>query len=170
MASQKAPCKLWVIANVVIFRMQQQSNLTLHDDMDFLHRSRGKLIRYKSGRVLVGNYLSILDMNLWTHIWMCTVCAYDEKKRTFSFRASDVLRSLRHLFHLMFIGTCTIVIVEEWKTSLMSLAILFHFICAQHVSDINISIIRSLRLCWWITTSAVLFSVRCVLELCCGWF
>jgi len=28
----------------------------------------------------------------------------------------------------------------------MSLAILFHFLCAQHVSDINISIIRSLRL------------------------
>ena len=45
----------------------------------------------------------------------------------------------------------------------MSLAILFHFLCAQHVSDINISIIRSLRLCWWITTSVVLFSVRFVL-------
>ena len=27
----------------------------------------------------------------------------------------------------------------------MSLAILFHFLCPQHVSDINISIIRSLR-------------------------
>ena len=40
----------------------------------------------------------------------------------------------------------------------------------QHVSDINISIIRSLRLCWWITTSVVLFSVRCVLEIWCGWF
>ena len=26
------------------------------------------------------------------------------------------------------------------------LAFLFHFLCAQHVSDINISIIRSLRL------------------------
>ena len=34
----------------------------------------------------------------------------------------------------------------------MSLAILFHLLCAQHVSDINISIFRSLRLCWWITT------------------
>jgi len=30
--------------------------------------------------------------------------------------------------------------------NLMSLAILFHFLCAQHVSDINISIIRTLRL------------------------
>jgi len=33
----------------------------------------------------------------------------------------------------------------------MSLAILFHFLCAQHVSDINISIRRSLRLFCWIT-------------------
>jgi len=47
----------------------------------------------------------------------------------------------------------------------MSLAILFYLLCAQHVSDINMSIFRSLRLCWWITTSVVLFSVRCVLEL-----
>jgi len=52
----------------------------------------------------------------------------------------------------------------------MSFAILFHFLCAQHVSDINISIIRSLRLCCCITTLDVLFSVRCVLELWCGWF
>ena len=41
--------------------------------------------------------------------------------------------------------------------------ILFHFLCAQHVSDMNISIIRSLRLCWWITTSVVLFCKD-------GWF
>jgi hypothetical protein len=67
--------------------------------------------------------------------------------------------------NLMFIGPCIIVIVEEWKTNLMSLAILFHFLCAPHVSDINISIIRSLRLCCWITTSVVLFLVHCVLEL-----
>ena len=59
--------------------------------------------------------------------------------------------------------------VEEYKTNLMSLVILFHFLCAQHVSDINISIIRSFRLCCWITTSVVLFSVRCVLEIWCGW-
>jgi len=36
--------------------------------------------------------------------------------------------------------------VEEYKTNLMSFAILFHFLCAQHVSDVNISIIRILRL------------------------
>ena len=51
----------------------------------------------------------------------------------------------------------------------MSLAILFHLLCAQHVSDINISIFSSLRLCWWITTSVVLFSVSCVWEIWCGW-
>jgi len=52
----------------------------------------------------------------------------------------------------------------------MSLAILFHFLCARHVSDINISITRSLRLFCWITTSVVLFLVRCMLEFRCGWF
>jgi len=51
----------------------------------------------------------------------------------------------------------------------MSLAILFHFLCAQHVSEINISIIRTLRLFCWITTLVVLFLVRCVLEFRCGW-
>ena len=52
----------------------------------------------------------------------------------------------------------------------MSLAILFHLLCAQHVSDINISIIRSLRLFCWIITLVVLFLVRCMLEFRCGWF
>ena len=51
----------------------------------------------------------------------------------------------------------------------MSLAILFHFLCAQHVSDINISIIKSLWLFCWITTLVVLFLVRCVSEFRCGW-
>ena len=31
----------------------------------------------------------------------------------------------------MFIGPCIIAIVEEWKTNLMTLAILFHLLCAQ---------------------------------------
>jgi len=51
----------------------------------------------------------------------------------------------------------------------MSRAVLFHFLCAQHVSDINIYIIRSLRLFCRITTLVVLFLVRCVLEFRCGW-
>ena len=55
--------------------------------------------------------------------------------------------------------------LEEQKTNLMSLAMLFHFLCAQHVSDINISIIMSLRLFCWITTSVVLFCSLCVGDL-----
>jgi len=51
----------------------------------------------------------------------------------------------------------------------MSLAILFHLLCDQHVSYINISVIRSLRLFCWITTLVVLFLFRCVLEFRCGW-
>ena len=62
-------------------------------------------------------------------------------------------------------------VAEEWKTNLMSLAILFHFLCAQHVSDINISIIRSLRLCCWITcaqhVSDIDVSIIRSLWLCC---
>ena len=41
--------------------------------------------------------------------------------------------------------------------------------CRLNVSDINISIIRSLRLFCWITTLVVLFLVRCVLKFRCGW-
>jgi len=48
---------------------------------------------------------------------------------------------------------------DSWR-NLMSPAILFHFLCAQHVSDINISIIRSLRLFCRITTLVVFFLVR----------
>jgi len=36
----------------------------------------------------------------------------------------------------------------------MSFAILFHFLCAQNVSDINRSIIKSLRLFWLKLASA----------------
>ena len=71
--------------------------------------------------------------------------------------------------NFMFIGPCIIVIVEEQKTNLMTLAFVFHFLCAQNVSDINISIIRSLRVFCCITTLVVFFLVRCVLEFRCGW-
>jgi len=58
--------------------------------------------------------------------------------------------------------------IWKQKTILMSLAILFHFLCAHHFSDINISIIRRLRLFCWITILVVLFLVRCVLVFRCG--
>ena len=68
-----------------------------------------------------------------------------------------------YFVNLMFSGPCIIVIVDEWKNQL-DVTCCFYLLCTQHVSDINISIFRSLRLCWWITTSVVLFSVCCVLE------
>ena len=46
----------------------------------------------------------------------------------------------------MFIGPCITVIVEELKTNLMSLVVFISLIFAQHVSNINMSIFRSLRL------------------------
>ena len=59
---------------------------------------------------------------------------------------------------------------DSWRIKgQLGVTILFHFLCAQHVSDINISIIRCLRLFCWITTLVVLFLVRCVLESRCGW-
>ena len=85
------------------------------------------------------------------------------------FRLIKAIFMLNIKEYLMFIGPCIIVIVEEYKINLMSLAILFHFLRTEHVSDINIAIIRSLRLFCSITKSVVLFSVRCVLEIWCGW-
>jgi len=68
----------------------------------------------------------------------------------------------------MFIGLCIILIVEELKTNLMSLVVFISLIFAQHVSNINMSIFRSQRLWWWLTTSVILFSFRCVLGFAAG--
>ena len=62
MAFKESSGYIWVLANAVIFRLQQQTHLTLHDYMDFLHRSRWKLVRHKRDRELVGNYLTVLDV------------------------------------------------------------------------------------------------------------
>jgi len=50
-------------------------------------------------------------------------------------------------------------IVENKRTTWCYLLFLFQFLCAQHVADINISIIRNLRLFFWFTTLVV-----------CSWF
>jgi len=52
---------LWLLANVVVYRIQQQTTLKLQDFMDFLLRSRWKLMCHKHGRDIVGNYLTVLD-------------------------------------------------------------------------------------------------------------
>ena len=116
---------------------------------------------------------AVVTVGVLSYLWRCTFMhAFLSVPLTFRFLPPAPLRfavyTLVQLNHWYHGKLCTF--VEEWETNLMSLAILFHFLCAQHVSDINISIVRSLRLCWWITTSVVLFSVRCVLETWCGWF
>jgi hypothetical protein len=79
-----------------------------------------------------------------------------------------VIRLLELWCYRMVIGPCIIVIVEELKTNLMSLAVFISLIFAQHVSNISMSIFRSLRLWWWIITSVILFSIRCVLGFAVG--
>jgi len=37
----------------------------------------------------------------------------------------------------MFIGPCIIAIVDEWKTNMMSLAILFHLLCATDIQPLS---------------------------------
>jgi len=52
---------LWTLANVIIFRLKQKTNLTLQDYVDLLQRSRWKLMRPEKERELVGNYLTVLE-------------------------------------------------------------------------------------------------------------
>ena len=51
--------------------------------------------------------------------------------------------------------------ISVWQASTISY-VLFHFFCAQHVSDINTSIIRSLRLFQCITTLVCVLVSICV--------
>ena len=55
---------LWILANLVIFRTQQQRELTLQDFIDFMKRSKWKIYQsYKRGESVV-NYLSVIDMGM----------------------------------------------------------------------------------------------------------
>jgi exonuclease III len=58
---QKHKAILWTLANTVTFRTKHHPDLTLQDYIDFLKRTRWKLMRSKRGRTLVGNYLTVLD-------------------------------------------------------------------------------------------------------------
>jgi len=52
---------LWNLANAINFRLHQLATPTLKDFIDFLLRSRWKLMNKRWGRYLVGNYLIVLD-------------------------------------------------------------------------------------------------------------
>ena len=102
----------------------------------------GKRPRGTTGRVELqgGSENAMLSTGF---IWLRTRLLWTRQWNSSSIKFREFIENL------MFIGPCIIVIVEEWKTNLMSLVILFHFLCVQHVSDINIAIIKSLRLCCW---------------------
>ena len=52
---------LWMLAQVILFRTQQERTLAVQDFLVFLQRSRWKLSQSKKWRDAVGNYLSVMD-------------------------------------------------------------------------------------------------------------
>jgi hypothetical protein len=56
---------LWVLANLVTFRNQQQRELTLQDFIDYMKRSKWKLYQSYKKEASVGNYISVIDMGMW---------------------------------------------------------------------------------------------------------
>jgi len=55
---------LWLIANVIIFTLQQRTTLTLNDLKDFLLRTRWKLLNHTGGRNLFSNNLTVIDYKI----------------------------------------------------------------------------------------------------------
>jgi len=55
---------LWVLANLVILRTQQQWELTLQDFIDLLKRSKLELYQSHKSEASVRNYLSVIDMGM----------------------------------------------------------------------------------------------------------
>ena len=55
---------LWTLANLVLYRMQQQRNLTLHDFLDFLRRAKWKIYQQTGRLAWVGNYLEVLEYGI----------------------------------------------------------------------------------------------------------
>jgi len=51
----------WILANLVFFRTQMQRELTLHDLMDFMKRTKWKMYQRKNRRECVANYLLVID-------------------------------------------------------------------------------------------------------------
>ena len=104
--------------------------------------------------------------NVGFHPFRLTLSAFIRRSHHLS--RPSVMLCMDTESHWMFIRPCIIVIVEELKTNLMSLVVFISLIFAQHVSNINMFIFRSLRLWWWLTTSVILFSFRCVLGFAAG--
>jgi hypothetical protein len=52
---------LWTLANLVLYRLQRQRTLTLHDYLDFLRRAKWKTYQMPGRLKCVGNYLETLQ-------------------------------------------------------------------------------------------------------------
>ena len=55
---------VWVLANLVIFRTQQQREITLQDFIDFMKLSKWKLYQSHKREASVENYISVIDMGM----------------------------------------------------------------------------------------------------------
>jgi len=55
---------LWLLANLVILRTQQQREMTLQDFIGFMKRSKWKLYQSHKREASVRNYLSVKDMGM----------------------------------------------------------------------------------------------------------
>ena len=52
---------LWTLAKLVIFRTQQRRDLTLHDFIDFMRRTKWKMYQAQKRNEHVGDYLTFID-------------------------------------------------------------------------------------------------------------
>ena len=97
-----------------------------------------------------------------------TECYAEWLKHSFVFNNATGMCHLRIYFPYFW---CLLDCASLWwlknkKPTRCHLLHLLYFLDTQHVSGINMSILRSLRLCCWTTTLAVLYC--CVLESGCG--
>ena len=97
-------------------------------------------------------YLSCNDKHMWTCfiLWMAHMAMFHIMKGTHR----HVAHNVRHMWSCLM--QCLDTHCDSWRIrdqlDVTSYYVLFHFFYAQHVSDINTSIIRSLRLFCCITT------------------
>ena len=52
---------LWTLAKLVIFRTQQRRDLTLHDFIDFMRRTKWKMYQAQKRNEHEGDYLTFID-------------------------------------------------------------------------------------------------------------
>ena len=128
------------------------------------------LLNYQIGRIVLGSMCAVVSVWLgWSGVrvagWSFTSYVLN-MFRTLIYPSSGVCDysvELPNWSYCSWFDVCWSfgVVGLEWYPCCR---LKLHFLCAQHVSDINISIIRSLQLFCWITILVVLFLVRCVLE------